>query len=90
MTKSKPMRMPLPPTLVPRPATELRVAIVGRTNVGKSLLTNAIIGAERSIVSPVAGTTRDALDTPVAYRDHTITLVDTAGIRRPGAGAAGH
>ena len=66
------------------PPTELRVAIVGRTNVGKSLLTNAIIGAERSIVSPVAGTTRDALDTPVAYRDHTITLVDTAGIRRPG------
>lgn len=66
------------------PATELRLAIVGRTNVGKSLLANTVIGAERSIVSPVAGTTRDALDTPVAYRDHTITLVDTAGIRRPG------
>ena len=64
--------------------TELRLAIVGRTNVGKSLLTNRIIGEERSIVSPVAGTTRDALDTPVSYRDHTITLVDTAGIRRPG------
>ena len=66
------------------PATELRLAIVGRTNVGKSLLANTVIGAERSIVSPVAGTTRDALDTPVSYRDHTITLVDTAGIRRPG------
>ena len=64
--------------------TELRLAIVGRTNVGKSLLTNRIIGEERSIVSPVAGTTRDALDTSVSYRDHTITLVDTAGIRRPG------
>ena len=64
--------------------TELRLAIVGRTNVGKSLLTNRIIGEERSIVSPVAGTTRDALDTAVSYRDHTITLVDTAGIRRPG------
>ncbi|CAI8049566.1 GTPase Der [Geodia barretti] len=56
----------------------------GRTNVGKSMLTNAIIGEERSIVSPVAGTTRDALDTAVSYRDHEITLVDTAGIRRPG------
>ena len=66
------------------PPTEMRIAIVGRTNVGKSLLTNTIIGEERSIVSPVAGTTRDALDTEVAYRDHTITLVDTAGIRRPG------
>lgn len=66
------------------PPTELRLAIVGRTNVGKSLLTNTIIGEERSIVSPVAGTTRDALDTPVSYREHTITLVDTAGIRRPG------
>ena len=64
--------------------TELRLAIVGRTNVGKSMLTNAILGEERSIVSPVAGTTRDALDTPVSYRGHIITLVDTAGIRRPG------
>ncbi len=64
--------------------TELRLAIVGRTNVGKSLLTNTIIGEDRSIVSPVAGTTRDALDTEVSYHDHTITLVDTAGIRRPG------
>ena len=70
-------------SLIP-PTTELRLSIVGRTNVGKSLLTNAILGEERSIVSPVAGTTRDALDTPVAYRGHTITLVDTAGIRRPG------
>ena len=66
------------------PPTELSLSIVGRTNVGKSLLTNTIIGEERSIVSPVAGTTRDALDTPVSYRDHVITLVDTAGIRRPG------
>ncbi|CAI8049569.1 GTPase Der [Geodia barretti] len=62
----------------------LSLSIVGRTNVGKSMLTNAIIGEERSIVSPVAGTTRDALDTAVSYRDHEITLVDTAGIRRPG------
>ena len=66
------------------PPTELSLSIVGRTNVGKSMLTNAIIGEERSIVSPVAGTTRDALDTQISYKDHTITLVDTAGIRRPG------
>jgi len=66
------------------PPTELSLSIVGRTNVGKSMLTNAIIGEERSIVSPVAGTTRDALDTQISYSDHTITLVDTAGIRRPG------
>ncbi len=68
---------------IPLP-TELRLAIVGRTNVGKSLLTNAIIGQERSIVSPAAGTTRDALDTEITYRGHNLTLVDTAGIRRPG------
>ena len=69
---------------IPAPPTEMRLAIVGRTNVGKSLLTNTIIGEERSIVSPVAGTTRDALDTEVEYKNHLITLVDTAGIRRPG------
>ena len=57
---------------------------MGRTNVGKSLLTNTIIGQDRSIVSPVAGTTRDALDTEITYQGHNITLVDTAGIRRPG------
>ena len=63
---------------------ELKLAIVGRTNVGKSLLLNAILGQERSIVSEVAGTTRDALDTPFSYRGHPILLIDTAGIRRPG------
>ena len=63
---------------------ELKLAIVGRTNVGKSMLLNTILGQERSIVSQVAGTTRDALDTEMTYRGHDIVLIDTAGIRRPG------
>ena len=62
----------------------LKLSIVGRTNVGKSSLVNSILGQERSIVSDIAGTTRDALDTPFEYRNETITLIDTAGIRRPG------
>jgi GTP-binding protein len=62
----------------------LRVAIVGRPNVGKSALTNALLGEDRVIVSDIAGTTRDAIDTPMQYDGHPISLVDTAGIRRPG------
>ena len=63
---------------------ELKLAIVGRTNVGKSQLVNAILGEERSIVTPVAGTTRDALDTNFSYRGNDFVLIDTAGIRRRG------
>ena len=62
----------------------MRLAIVGRTNVGKSMLLNSILGQDRSIVSDVAGTTRDALDTQMTYLDRPVTLIDTAGIRRPG------
>src|SRR5690606_8628156 len=62
----------------------LRIAIVGRPNVGKSALTNALLGEDRVIVSDIAGTTRDAIDTPLEYKGHALTLVDTAGIRRPG------
>jgi len=65
--------------------SQLKLSIVGRTNVGKSMLLNAILGEERSIVSQVAGTTRDALDTSMTYMGHDITLIDTAGIRRPGS-----
>ncbi|MFQ6029470.1 MAG: ribosome biogenesis GTPase Der [Dehalococcoidia bacterium] len=69
---------------VPATPEQLRLSIVGRTNVGKSMLLNAVLGEERSIVSDVAGTTRDALDTQINYHGQSITLIDTAGIRRPG------
>ncbi len=68
----------------PSPSGELKLAIVGRTNVGKSMLLNAILGQERSIVSQTAGTTRDALDTNLTYGGRDLVIIDTAGIRRPG------
>lgn len=60
----------------------IKVALIGRPNVGKSALTNKILGFERSMVSPVAGTTRDAIDTKLTWKDRAVTLIDTAGMRR--------
>lgn len=66
-----------------------RIAIVGRPNVGKSRLLNALMGQERSIVSDVPGTTRDSVDTQLVWAGQPLTLIDTAGIRRRGRIDAG-
>src|SRR5207344_3371340 len=63
-------------------ADAIRLAVIGRPNVGKSSLVNRFLGADRVIVSPVAGTTRDAIDLPLSFEGHELTLIDTAGLRR--------
>ena len=66
-----------------------RIAIVGRPNVGKSSLLNQLLGEERTIVSNIAGTTRDAIDTTLVWEGRELRLVDTAGLRRRGKVASG-
>ncbi len=73
---------PVGQTVQARP--DINIAIIGRPNVGKSTLLNQLVGAERSIVSPEPGTTRDAVDTVVERHGKTYRFLDTAGIRRKG------
>jgi GTPase len=72
----------LPPISEVEETPEIRVAIIGRPNVGKSSLLNAFVGENRAIVSPISGTTRDAIDMVVERNDTTYRLIDTAGIRK--------
>ncbi len=69
-----------------RPVVEhdesVQLAVIGRPNVGKSSLVNALLGEERVVVSPTAGTTRDAIDTRLEYEGQPVTVIDTAGLRR--------
>ncbi|MBD2042022.1 ribosome biogenesis GTPase Der [Microcoleus sp. FACHB-672] len=72
----------LPPVEEIAETAEIKVAIVGRPNVGKSSLLNAFVGENRAIVSPISGTTRDAIDMVVERNGQTYRLIDTAGIRK--------
>ncbi|MFA5234636.1 MAG: ribosome biogenesis GTPase Der [Sulfurimonas sp.] len=68
----------------PEDANHIKISIIGRTNVGKSSLLNALLGEERSVVSSVAGTTIDPIDESIEYKGKQLTFVDTAGLRRRG------
>lgn len=72
----------LPDAFGEEPEEALYVAVIGKPNVGKSSLVNRLIGEERTIVTDVAGTTRDTIDTPFRYRGRTLVFIDTAGLRR--------
>lgn len=70
------------PEGIATPEEQLAIAVIGRPNVGKSSIVNRLLGEERLVVSEVAGTTRDAIDTPMKYHGRTFVFIDTAGLRR--------
>src|SRR5262245_47174746 len=78
------IQIPVPEKTPDEEKAEIRVAIIGRPNVGKSTLLNRLVGEERSMVSPIAGTTRDAVDSVIEVDGSSVRFVDTAGIRRKG------
>ncbi len=73
-----------PGETIPEEPHEIKVAIIGHPNVGKSTLLNRLTGTDRAIVSPIAGTTRDSIDEVIQYKGRKIRFIDTAGIRRKG------
>jgi GTP-binding protein len=70
------------PEAAAEPDDAMKIAVIGRPNVGKSSIVNRLLGEERLVVSEVAGTTRDAIDTPMRYHGRTFVFIDTAGLRR--------
>ena len=72
----------LPPVAPEEGEETIRVAVVGRPNVGKSSLVNCLLGQDRHVVAPEAGTTRDATDSLLRYHDRTLNFIDTAGLRK--------
>ncbi len=78
------IQIPAPDDIEDEEKGEINVAIIGRPNVGKSTLLNRLVGQERAMVSPIAGTTRDAVDSVIQHGVTTFRFVDTAGIRRKG------
>ena len=73
---------PCPPSQEEEEAKGIKVAIIGRPNVGKSTLINTLLDESRCVVSPIAGTTRDSIDVAVTFQGETLTFIDTAGVRR--------
>lgn len=76
-------RLPSEDSVLTEDVTPIKVAVAGRPNVGKSSLVNQLVGSERSLVTPIPGTTRDVVDARVEMPDGTYVILDTAGLRRP-------
>ena len=78
------LHLPADPASFVEPREDIRIAVIGRPNVGKSSLVNRLLREERVLVSDMPGTTRDAIDVPLVWHRRRLRIVDTAGMRRPG------